>query len=199
MGYAKIAAPLTDLLGSKVPWGWEAPQQAAFEALRHALCSAPVLAIPDLRQDFVLDTDASNSCIGGVLQQDQGRGLQPVAYYSKKLTGAPRNYATHERELLAIVVGVKKWRHYIDGKCTRVVTDHAPLSHLKTQPHLSPRQVRWVQFLEQFALQFVYRPGKQAVVPDFLSRLASVVVEPGWLERVAHAQHSAVDLAPYFT
>ena len=61
-----------------------------------------------------------------------GHGLQPVAYYSKKLTGAPCNYATHERELLAIVIAVKKWRPYLDGKCTRIVTDHRPLTHLHT-------------------------------------------------------------------
>ena len=85
------------------------------------------MIVPDLRGDFVIDTDASDYCIGGVLQQDIGNGLQPVAYFSKKLTGAPRNYATHERELLAIVVAVKKWRHYVDGKVTKVVTDHAPL------------------------------------------------------------------------
>ena len=98
-----------------------------------------MLLVPDLRKDFFIDTDASNRCIRGALQQDQGRGLQPVAYYSKKLTGAPCNYATHERELMAIVVAIKKWRHYIDGKVTRVVTDHAPLAHLHTQPHLSAR------------------------------------------------------------
>ena len=80
-----------------------------------------------MRGDFIIETDASEVCIGGVLQQDGGNGLQPVAFYSKKLVGAPRNYATHERELLAIVVAIKKWRPYLDGKRTRVVTDHSPL------------------------------------------------------------------------
>ena len=73
--------------------------------------------------------------------------LQPVAYYSKKLTGAPQNYATHECELLAIIVAIKKWWPYIDGKHTQVLTDHWPLTHLHTQPHLSPRQVHWMEFL----------------------------------------------------
>ena len=105
------------------------------------------------------------------------------------MTGAPRNYATHERELLAIVVAIKKWRAYIDGKHTRVITDHAPLTALHSQPNLSSRQIRWLQFLGAFRLTFDYRPGVAAVVPDFLSRLNSVVVEPGWLQRVARAQH----------
>ena len=64
--------------------------------------------------------------------------LQLVAYYSKKLTGAPHNYPTHEHELVAIVVAIKKWRPYLDGKCTHVLTDHGPLVNLPTQPHLSP-------------------------------------------------------------
>ena len=68
--------------------------------------------------DFVIETNASDYFIGGVLCWDQGSGLQPVAYYSKKLTGTPCNYATHERELLAIVVAIKKWQPYIDGKHT---------------------------------------------------------------------------------
>ena len=93
----------------------------------------------------------------------------------------------HERELLAIVVAIKKWRHYLDGKTTHVVTDHAPLTSLHSQPHLSARQVRWLEFLGAFHLVFDYRPGRDAAVPDFLSRISSVVVEPGWLTRVARA------------
>ena len=93
----------------------------------------------------------------------------------------------HDRELLVIIVALKKWRYYINGKCKRVVTDHSPFEYLHLQPHLSSRQVCWVQFLEQQKLDYVYRPGKEAAVPDFLSRIASVVVKPGWVARVAHA------------
>ena len=140
-----------------------------------------------MQGDFVIETDASNVAIGGVLSQDQGNGLQPIAYYSKKLTGAPHNYATHEQELLTIIVAIKKWRAYIDGKHTCVITDHAPVTALHSQPNLSSHQIHWLQFLGAFSLMFEYQPGVAAVVPDFLSRLNSIVVEPGWLQRVARA------------
>ena len=86
------AALLTDLLGSKVQWVWGAAKQAAFDTLKQALCTAPVLLMPDLRGNLIVDTDASHCSIGGIILQDAGKGLQPVAYYSKKLIGAPANY-----------------------------------------------------------------------------------------------------------
>ena len=73
--YATICAPLTDLLGSHVEWCWGPPQQCAFDTLKAALCSTPVLLIADMQGDSVIETDASNMAIGGVLYQDQGNGL----------------------------------------------------------------------------------------------------------------------------
>lgn len=73
------------------------------------------------------------------MEQDQGKGLQPVAYYSRKLTSAECNYAVHDRELLAIYKAVKRWRPYLDGKRVTVLTDHRALSFIKTQRDLSPR------------------------------------------------------------
>ena len=82
---------------------------------------------------------------------------------------------------MAIVIAIKKWHHYIDGKCTRVVTNHEPLKYLQTYHQLSSCQVRWLEFLQTFKLDFLYHPGKEAHVPDFLCRIVTVVVEPGWL------------------
>ena len=144
-----------------------------------------MLLIADMRGDFSIETDAFNVAIGGILSQDQGNGLQPIAYYSKKLTRAPHNYATHERELLAIVITIRKLHANIDGKCTWVITDHAPLTSLHSQPNLSSHQIHWLQILGAFHLEFEYRPGVDAVFPDFLSRLNSIVVECEWLQRVA--------------
>ena len=111
----------------------------------------------------------------------------PIAYYSKKLIGMPHNYATHERELLEIVLAIKKWRAYIDGKCTRVITDHAPLTAVHSHPKLSSRQIHWLQFLGAFSLEFEYRLRVAAIVPDFLSHLNSIVLDPGWLQYVSRA------------
>lgn len=128
--FAAIASPLTDLLQKGKLWDWTPECSAAFQRLKDCLCSAPVLALPDMSKDFVLETDASDYAIGAILEQDQGFGLQPVAYYSRKLRDAELNYPTHDRELLAIFLAVKKWRPYIDGKRTRVLTDHRPLQYV---------------------------------------------------------------------
>ena len=107
----------------------------------------------------------------------------------KKVNRAPHNYATHQHEVLAIFVAIKKWRQYIDGNHKRVITNHWPLTYLPTKPHLSPQQVCWMEFLVLYKLAFEYCPGPEAAVPDAFSWLHSVVLEPSWLERVSHQQH----------
>ena len=108
---------------------WGPEELSAFESLRAALCSHPVLVLPDLRahRTFTIETDASDVAIGAVLQQDNGGGPQPVAYLSHKLSSAKSNYPTHEKELLAIIVACKKWRPYLDGCEMVIVTDHRTL------------------------------------------------------------------------
>jgi RNase H-like domain found in reverse transcriptase len=98
------------------------------------------------------------------------------------------NYPTHDRELMAVFLAVKKWRSYLDGHKCKVITDHRPLEHIQTQPHVTRRQARWMEWLGEFALTWEYRPGKEGVAPDALSRIMTMVVEPGWLARVYRAQ-----------
>ncbi|GJP40902.1 hypothetical protein CLOM_g566 [Closterium sp. NIES-68] len=146
--YAKIAAPLTNLLKKDTPYKWEPKHQEGVEQLKRALTSAPVLILPDPERDYVIEADASNQAVGAVLMQDQGNGLQPIAYLSKKLHGAELNYPIHDKEALAIVIAFKAWRCYLEGRRTTVYTDHCSLKYLKTQPNLSRRQVRWIDFFE---------------------------------------------------
>ncbi|CAI7849702.1 unnamed protein product [Closterium sp. NIES-53] len=149
--YAKIATPLTK---------WEDVHQQAMEQLKTALTSAPVLILPDPENDYVIEADASSQAFGAVLMQDQGKGLQPIAYLSKKLHGAELNYPIHDKEALAIITTFKTWRCYLEGRKTTVYTDHCILKYLKTQPTLSRRQVRWIDFLEtHFDYDIVYNPG----------------------------------------
>ncbi|CAI5461314.1 unnamed protein product [Closterium sp. Yama58-4] len=158
--YAKIAAPLTDLLKKDTPFKWSAPHQQAMEQLQTALTTAPVLILPDPEKDYVVEADASDQAVGAVLMQDHGNGLQPIAYLSKKLHGAELNYPIHDKEALAIVVAFKAWRYYLEGAKTTVYTDHCSLKYLKSQPTLSRRQVWWVDFLEtHFHYDIVYKPG----------------------------------------
>ncbi|GJP35280.1 hypothetical protein CLOM_g19773 [Closterium sp. NIES-68] len=124
------------------------------------LTSAPVLILPDPERNYVIEADASDQAVGAVLMQDQGNGLQPIAYLSKKLYGAELNYPIHDKEAVAIIIVSKTWRCYLEGRHTTIYTDHCSLKYLKTQPNLSRRQVQWIDFLEtHFHNDIVYKPG----------------------------------------
>ena len=155
-------------------------QHAAFRELKKRLTSTPVLLFPDFDLGFTIQTDSSGYAIGGVLLQDQGNGLQPIAYESRKMIPAETRYPVHEQELLAILFCCKKWRHYILNNRTNITTDHAPLKHLQTQPHLSARQARWLDFLAQYDLNIVPQPGKLNTVADALSRRCDYVNPQLW-------------------
>jgi len=135
--FSTIAAPLTMLLHKDQPYKWNEAQQLAFDELKRQLTSAPILLLPDPTKPFTVTTDASDIAIGAVLSQDQGRGDQPVAYESRKLSPAEQNYPVHEKELLAIVHAIKLWRTYLEGQKFTVITDHASLEYIKTQANLS--------------------------------------------------------------
>ncbi|CAI7730659.1 unnamed protein product [Closterium sp. NIES-53] len=105
--YAKIATPLTNLLKKNTPFKWEDVHQQAMEQLKTALTSAPILILPDPEKDYVIEADASDQAVGAFLMQDQGKGLQPIAYLSKKLHGAKLNYPIHDKEALAIITAFK--------------------------------------------------------------------------------------------
>ncbi|KAJ9520962.1 hypothetical protein QJQ45_014157 [Haematococcus lacustris] len=170
-GYSTIAAPLTHLTGEAVAAGtnWRQlsePAVNAFNALKQALCSAPLLALPDPLQPFEVWSDASLAGTGGVLMQN-GR---VVAYTSHKFTPAQVKYTTGEQELLGIIRAMQEWRCYLDGAVhVTIVTDHNPLIYLKTQTNLSRRQARWMEFLARFDHHIEYKPGK-GNVDDPLSR-----------------------------
>ncbi|GJP32774.1 hypothetical protein CLOM_g17372 [Closterium sp. NIES-68] len=158
--YAKIATPLTNLLKKDTPYKWEPEHQEAMEQLKQALTSAPVLILPDPECDYVIEADASDQAVGAILMQDHGNRLQPITYLSKKLQGAELNYPIHNKEALAIIIAFKMWRCDLEGRLTTVYTDHCSLKYLKTQPNLSRRHVRWIDFLEtHFHYDIVYKPG----------------------------------------
>jgi len=169
--YAKITAPLSDLLKKDTTFMWTQEHSAAFEKLKVAMATAPVLLIPDPNKPFTVISDASQFAIGAVLLQDHGHGLQPIAYISRKLNAAEKNYATHEQELLALIYALKQWRHYLKGMVkNQVYTDHHSLRYFSTQPKLSPRQTRWMEIFQEYNVHVDYLPGRANVVADALSR-----------------------------
>lgn len=170
--FSEIAQPISSLLSKAMPFAWDKQQQQAFEALKHAVSKEPTLILPDTSRQYIVTTDASGYAVGAVLQQDHGQGLQPIAYLSKKMLAAEKNYPVHEQELLAIVVALRSWRHYLHGSHFRIIvkSDHKSLQYFKTQPHLSARQTRWLDLLAEFDFTIEYFEGKENVVADGLSR-----------------------------
>ena len=137
--FSETAGPLHNLSRKDVPWSWTPVHQAAFDAIKQMLTTAPVLALPDQTPDaapYIVYTDASLVALGAILTQN-GR---PVAYESRALLPAERNYSTTEQEQLAVVHALRTWHCYLEGLQFTVVTDHNPLVYLQTQPHLSRRQ-----------------------------------------------------------
>ena len=179
-GFSKISMPLTLLLHKNQPFNWLSEQQRAFDQLKRAVTDAPVLVLPQrgVGRTFTIATDASGFAIGACLMQDQGNGLQPIAFLSKKMLAAECNYPVHEQELLAIIHAVKAWEHIIINHEVTILSDHDSLKFLKSQPHLSNRQIRWQQLLNPFNLTIKYTPGKSNVVADALSRRSDLKDSP---------------------
>lgn len=163
---------ITEVLKSRKKFQWTPEAQLAFEDLKGLLTSAPVLSNPDFTKKFYLHCDASDHGIGAVLVQlDKDGQEKPIAFMSKKLTTAQRNYSVTERECLAAVEAIKKFRCYLELQEFEVVTDHSSLLWLMRQPDLSGRLARWVFKLQSYRFSISHRKGSEHVVPDALSRI----------------------------
>ena len=169
-GFSEMARPLTALTRAGVEWEWSTPQHQAFNRLKLALTTAPVLKLPDFERQFVVTTDASDAAVGAILEQDFGNGLQPVAFSSRKLNGAEMRYSAYEKELLGIVWALAQWKHYCRGPHSVVIqTDHAPLRHLPNQASVNSRVWKWISILQGYNLEIRHIPGKRNPA-DTLSR-----------------------------
>ena len=171
--YSVIALPLTELTKKscheKVEWDERC--ERAFVTLKSSLSRFPVVVLPDQALPFVIRTDASGIGLGAVLLQDQGAGLQPIAYASKKLSGAEKHYATIELECYAVVWGIRKFYPYLYGRQFVVETDHHTLQYLDRIRPLSRRLMGWAIELQSHSFRIRSIPGKDNVIADYLSRL----------------------------
>ena len=180
--FTRIALPITALLKKDTEFIWDATTSKAFATLKRMFCSAPLLAHADPHKPFLLETDASDYAIAGVLSQSQDDGtLHPVGFFSRKLTPAEINYEIHDKELLAIIACFKEWRHLLMGAqhTISVVTDHKNLVYFADAKHMNRRQARWSMFLTDFDYRIVYRAGKYGAKPDLLTRRSDLVPKPG--------------------
>ena len=169
--FAKIADPLTRLTQKDVPFKWDSKAQEAMDALKLCLVNAPILSYPDPSADFVLDCDASDIGIGGVLSQVIDGKEQVVCYGSKSLSKPERRYCVTRRELLAVVYFVKHYRQYLLGKKFTVRSDHQPLKWLFKLKEPTGQVARWLELLQSYDFVIDYRAGKQHGNADGMSRV----------------------------
>ena len=172
-GFGSIAQPLHRLTEKKTQFQWSNACQEAFDILKQRLITAPILAYPDPTKKFILDTDASDQGIGSVLSQMHGDQERVVAYASRSLSRAERNYATTRKELLAVVAFTRYFRHYLLGREFLLRTDHNSLRWLHNFKEPEGQVARWLEQLSSFQYCIRHRPGKQHTNADALSRRAA--------------------------
>jgi hypothetical protein len=173
--FSQLALPLTNLTRKDAPFLWTPECVSSFAALKQALTTGPVLRHADPLLPFVVETDASNFAVGAVLAQPSSFNasvFHPVAFYSRKLDSAERNYDVHDKELLAIICAFEHWRHYLIGSpfVIDVQCDHRNLTFFQTRRVLKSRHARWVTRLSPFQFRLLYRPGILNTAADALSR-----------------------------
>ncbi|GJV29434.1 retrovirus-related pol polyprotein from transposon TNT 1-94 [Tanacetum coccineum] len=164
--FYKIAKSLTILTQKSKMFDWGEEHERAFQTLKDKLCNAPILALPDGPDDFVVYYDASGLGLGCVLMQKD----KVIAYASRQLKIHEKNYTTYDLELGAVMFALKIWRHYLYGTKSVIYTDHKSLQHIFSQKELNMRQRRWIEQFSDYDCKIRYHPGKANVVADALSR-----------------------------
>lgn len=169
--FSKLLCPLNELLKKNKRWDWTQVHQKAFEDIKRSFQKCIILRYPRVDEPYLLTCDASGTTVAAVLSQVDERGDESIIEVTSKcLNETVKKYATTEKELLAILHAVKKWRHYLIGNKVTVNTDHQALIFLKKSTGLNARMVRWAMALGEFNLEIKYIKGKDNVVADFLSR-----------------------------
>ena len=172
-GYADMVKPLTNLTRKYEPFVWSSDCQKAFETLKDALLGPEVMAYPRSGCKYILDCDASNYCLGGVLSQIQDGRERVLAYGSKTMNSAERNYCVTDRECLAVKYFCEHFKHYLLGQPEGMVTirtDHQALKWLFSMKEPKARIARWIEALSSFTFSIEYRPGKLHGNADGMSR-----------------------------
>jgi hypothetical protein len=168
--FADIAEPLHRLMKKGTPFVWNEASTIAFNKIKEALTSAPLLAFSHFDKPFVVYTDASNVGIGATLAQHIDGSEHVTAYTSRTLNTPERNYSTTERECLAVVEAVKQFRPYLYGRHFTIVVDHHSLRWLMNIKEPSSRLTRWSLRLQEYDFEIFYRPGSKHTNADALSR-----------------------------
>ncbi|XP_075483869.1 uncharacterized protein LOC142524029 [Primulina tabacum] len=169
--FSSITKPLTNLLMKDVPFVFSEDCLQAFQVLKQKLTTTPIIVAPDWNLPFELMCDASDIALGAVLGQKRDKFLHVIYYASMTLSGAQLNYSTTEKELMAVVFSLDKFRPYLVGSKVIVHTDHSALKYLLNKKDAKPRLIRWILLLQEFDIEIVDRKGTENQVADHLSRL----------------------------
>src|SRR5258707_6478237 len=194
--YSQMTLPLTNLCKKATAWNFSQKEKTVFQTLKNTFSTAPVLChwAPDLQ--MMVETDVSDHMIAGILSvTTKDNEIQPVAFFSRSLQGAEKNYNTHDKELLAIFEAFKNWQHFLEGsaKVINTVTDHKNLEYFTSSKKLLHHQARWADFLGQFNMKVQFRPGRLGSKPDTLTHRWDVYTEGNNLEP------AATNIRPVFT
>ncbi|GJY67186.1 putative reverse transcriptase domain-containing protein [Tanacetum coccineum] len=198
-GLTNAPAVFMDLMNRKnKKYIWGEDQESAFQLLKEKLGEAPILALPEGNDNFVVYCDASHQGLGAVLMQRE----KVIAYASRQLKPHEENYTTHDLELGAVVFALKIWRHYLYGRKCTVFTDHKSLQHILDHKVLNMRQRHWLELLADYDCEIRYHPRKANVIADALSRkdrikplrVRSLVMtlHPKLLSQILEAQTEAI-------
>ena len=181
----------------RTPVSWTSDAEAAFIKCKTELANAALLVHPARDAELAIYADASDTAVGAALHQCVNGTLEPLSFYSKKLTPAQQNYSTYDRELAAIYQAITYFQYMIDGRRCYVVTDHRPLTFAFKQrpPKLEktpPRRIRQLDFISQFTTDIRHTPGHENSVADALSRISSVSAID--YEKISAAQEVDIEL-----
>jgi len=180
--FSKVCKPITETLkGNPKDFHWGREEVDVFEELKKKFTTAPILSHIYPGRRTVVETDASDFPLGGVLSQYQGRRLHPVAFHCRKLNSAARTYEIHDKELLTIMEAFKEWKRYLWGEQepVTVYTDHQNLQSFMTKKLWNQRQIRWAQELTKYNFKIVYRLGSGGGKPHTLCRRPEYRPEEG--------------------
>jgi len=168
--FAAIAQPLSRLTQKNKPFVWTQEAQDSFDKLKSALCATETLVYPHPELPCILDTDASDVAVGGVLSQVINGVERPIAFFSKVLGSTQKNYCTTRRELLAVILALQHFRHYLLGNKIILRTDHHSIKWLKTFKRPEGILARWIETLAEYDYEIQHRPGRLHSNADAVSR-----------------------------
>jgi len=197
--FSKVARPLTELLAKDSKFEFSDKCLESFNHLTRELTSAPIIHSPDWTQPFEIMCDASDYAIGAVLGQKIEKKPHVIYYASKTLNDAQLNYTVTEKEFLAVIFALEKFRQYLIGTHVIIYTDHAAIRHLVNKKDAKPRLLRWILLLQEFDVEIRDKKGCENVVADHLSRIPLIPVNNTPVnENFPDEQIMAVSSEPWF-